>query len=97
MSAPAITAGSYVPQDTLFVWALVIPAAPTLLGTLQLSQLVPDCATFAYDASWWQFPLSEDLPLVPGQTFSAGEKAWKCCCSRATTALVRSGLDTAIG
>jgi serine/threonine-protein kinase HipA len=74
MSAPAITAGSYVPQDTLFVWALVNPAAPTLVGKLQLSQLVPDCATFAYDASWWQFPLSEDLPLVPGQTFSAGEK-----------------------
>ncbi|MDP2020367.1 MAG: type II toxin-antitoxin system HipA family toxin [Hydrogenophaga sp.] len=74
MSAPAITAGSYVPQDTLFVWALVNPAAPTLVGKLQLSQLVPDCATFAYDASWWQFPLSEDLPLVPGQTFSTGEK-----------------------
>lgn len=74
MSAPAITAGSYVPQDTLFVWALVNPAAPTLVGKLQLSQLVPDCATFAYDASWWQFPLSEDLPLVEGQTFSAGEK-----------------------
>ncbi|MBW8469973.1 MAG: type II toxin-antitoxin system HipA family toxin [Thiobacillus sp.] len=74
MSVPAITAGSYVPQDTLFVWTLVNPAAPTLVGKLQLSQLVPDCATFAYDASWWQFPLSEDLPLVPGQTFSAGEK-----------------------
>ncbi|MDG5974872.1 HipA domain-containing protein [Hydrogenophaga taeniospiralis CCUG 15921] len=74
MSAPAITAGSYVPQDTLFVWALVNPAVPTLVGKLQLSQLVPDCATFAYDASWWQFPLSEDLPLVEGQTFSAGEK-----------------------
>ena len=74
MSAPAITAGSYVPQDTLTVWALVNPAAPTLVGELRLSQLVPDCATFAYDASWWQFPLSEDLPLVPGQTFSASEK-----------------------
>jgi serine/threonine-protein kinase HipA len=74
MTAPDITPGSYVPQDTLFVWALVNPAAPTLVGQLQLSQLVPDCATFAYDASWWQFPLSEDLPLVPGQTFSANEK-----------------------
>lgn len=74
MTAAPITAASYVPQDTLYVWALVNPAAPTLVGELRLSQLVPDCATFAYDAAWWNFPLSEDLPLVPGQVFSANEK-----------------------
>jgi serine/threonine-protein kinase HipA len=74
MTAPPITAASYVPRDTLHVWALVNPAAPTLVGTLRLSGLVPDCATFTYDASWWHFPLSEDLPLVPGQVFSANEK-----------------------
>ncbi|MEZ5664997.1 MAG: type II toxin-antitoxin system HipA family toxin [Burkholderiaceae bacterium] len=74
MNTAPITAASYVPQDTLYVWALVNPAAPTLVGELRLSQLVPDCATFAYDAAWWNFPLSEDLPLVPGQVFSANEK-----------------------
>lgn len=74
MTAPDITPSTYVPQDVLYVWALVNPAAPTLVGELRLSGLVPERATFAYDASWWQFPLSEDLPLVQGQTFSAGEK-----------------------
>lgn len=74
MNTAPITAVSYQPQDTLYVWALVNPAAPTLVGELRLSQLVPDCATFAYDAAWWNFPLSEDLPLVPGQVFSANEK-----------------------
>ena len=74
MTTAPITAASYVPQDTLYVWALVNPAAPALVGELQLSQLVPDCATFTYDTSWWNFPLSEDLPLVAGQVFSAQEK-----------------------
>lgn len=74
MTAVPITAASYVPRDTLYVWALVNPAAPTRVGELRLSQLVPDCATFAYDAAWWNFPLSEDLPLLPGQVFSANEK-----------------------
>ena len=64
MSAPDIAPSSYVPQDELYVWALINPDAPTLMGTLGLSQLVPDCATFTYDASWWNFPLSEDLPLL---------------------------------
>ncbi len=63
-----------MPQDTLYLWALVNPAQPTLLGELALSQLVPDCATFSYDTQWWNFALSEDLPLVQGHEFSAGEK-----------------------
>lgn len=74
MTPPAITPASYVPQDRLYLWALVNPAAPTLVGELGLSALQPDCATFAYDATWWQLPLSEDLPLVAGQVFSANEK-----------------------
>ena len=74
MTPPAITPQTYAPQDQLYLWVLVNPAAPTLAGELRLSQLVADCATFAYDAQWWQFPLSEDLPLVQGRAFTAGER-----------------------
>jgi len=35
---------------------------------------VADCATFRYDSQWWHFPLSEDLPLLHGQVFTAGER-----------------------
>jgi serine/threonine-protein kinase HipA len=70
-----VNPASYVPQDQLYLWAMVNPAAPTLVGEVTLSRLVPDCANFVYDAAWWQFPLSEDLPLVQGQTFMAGEKS----------------------
>lgn len=75
---PADVAGvdprTYVPQDRQYVWALVDPSNPVLVGEVSLSQLVPDCATFAYASGWWNFPLSEDLPLVAGQSFSAGER-----------------------
>ncbi len=64
----------YAPQDTLFLWMLVNPEHPTLVGKLRLSQLVADCATFTYDAPWWNFALSEDLPIVQGQEFTAGER-----------------------
>lgn len=74
VAAPAIHPRSYVPQDRLYAWALVNPAAPTLIGEIGLSPLVADCASFAYAADWWQFPLSEDLPLLAGTVFSAGEK-----------------------
>lgn len=75
MSAADIQPGSYVPQDQLYVWALVNQANPVLVGTLRLSPLVPDCAVFSYAPSWWNFPLSEDLPLVAGQDFSVGERS----------------------
>ncbi|QOQ80413.1 MULTISPECIES: type II toxin-antitoxin system HipA family toxin [Comamonas] len=65
---------SYVPQDQLYVWAMVNPAAPTLVGELSLSQLVADCATFTYTQDWWNFALSEDMPIVQGQIFSTGER-----------------------
>lgn len=74
MNAPYVTAHGYVPQDELFVWALVNPAAPVLVGSLALSHLVPNCATFGYAEEWWQFALSEDLPVIAGQAFSAGAK-----------------------
>ena len=71
---PAVSARTYVPQDQLYVWAMVNPAAPTLAGTVSLSQLVADCATFSYAPDWWNFALSQDLPLVQGQLFSNEEK-----------------------
>ena len=69
-----ITPSSYVPQDELYVWTLVNPASPVLTGSVRLSQLVANCAAFTYAADWWAFALSEDLPLVASQVFSAEEK-----------------------
>lgn len=71
---PAVSPRTYVPQDQLYVWAMVNPAAPTLVGEVSLSQLVADCATFTYTPDWWNFALSEDMPIVQGQIFSTGEK-----------------------
>ena len=69
-----VTPRTYTPQDTLYLWTLINPANPVLTGSVALSQLVPNCATFTYAADWWQFALSEDLPLLAGQMFSAGHK-----------------------
>ena len=74
MKAPGVTPASYVPQEPLYVWALVNPSQPALVGPLGLSGLVPDCVTFSYQPDWWHFALSEDLPLIPGQVLSAGER-----------------------
>ncbi|MCW2311022.1 type II toxin-antitoxin system HipA family toxin [Rhodoferax antarcticus] len=74
MTAQSVNPQTYVPQGQLYVWALVDPANPTLVGEVRLSQLLPDCAVFTYAPQWWNFPLSEDLPIVPGQAFSAGER-----------------------
>ena len=74
MTEPTIHPSTYVPQDQLYVWAMVNPVSPTLVGQVSLSQLVADCATFTYATDWWHFPLSEDLPLVQGQMFSAGQR-----------------------
>lgn len=41
-----VSPSTYVPQDRLYVWAMVNPAAPTLVGEVGLSQLVSDCAPF---------------------------------------------------
>lgn len=74
MADPTINPRTYVPQDQLYVWALVNPVDPTLVGEVSLSQLVADCATFTYAPDWWNFLLSEDLPLVQGQVFSTAER-----------------------
>jgi serine/threonine-protein kinase HipA len=74
MSTTEVDPRTYVPQDMLYVWALVDPTHPVLVGEVSLSQLVSDCATFSYAPAWWNFPLSEDLPLIAGQRFSAGER-----------------------
>ena len=70
----AVSPRNYVPQDQLYVWAMVNPAAPTLVGEVSLSQLMADCATFTYTSDWWNFALSEDMPIVQEQIFSAGER-----------------------
>lgn len=74
MNHDALDPRNYQPQDTLYVWALVDPQRPALVGELNLSALVSDCATFRYAPGWWNFPLSEDLPLIAGQVFSAGQR-----------------------
>lgn len=71
---PSIQAATYEPQDTLYAWALLLPGEPVLLGQIGLSSVVPDCATFSYAPSWQEFALSEDLPMLQGEIFSAAEK-----------------------
>ncbi len=71
----AVSPRTYMPQDRLYVWAMVNPKAPTLVGEVSLSRLVADCATFSYAPDWWHFALSEDMPLIQGQTFSTGERS----------------------
>ena len=95
---------TYVPQDRLYVWAMVNPVAPTLVGEVGLSQLVSDCATFTYAPEWWHFALSEDMPLIQGQTFTTGQKntapgaiddarPYRVHCLSANTALRAAGLE----
>ncbi len=69
-----VTPGTYVPQDKLYVWTLVNPANPVLTGSVSLSRLIPNCATFTYADDWWEFALSEDLPLITRQLFSRETK-----------------------
>ena len=73
--AQGIDPRTYQPQDSLFVWALIDPANPVLVGEVSLSQVVADCANFSYAPVWWNFALSEDLPLIAGQSYSAGQRA----------------------
>ena len=65
---------TYQPQDQLHVWALVDPSNPVLVGEVSLSRLLADCAIFTYAPAWWNFALSEDLPMIAGQSYSAGER-----------------------
>ncbi|ROR22815.1 serine/threonine-protein kinase HipA [Comamonas sp. BIGb0124] len=77
MTRPAINAVSprtYIPQDRLYVWAMINPLSPTLVGEVGLSRLVADCATFTYAPDWRNLALSEDMPIILGQIFTTGER-----------------------
>jgi serine/threonine-protein kinase HipA len=65
----------YIPQDTLYVWSLMRPAEPALVGELNLVRS-NQSVSLRYASSWLKngFALSEDLPLI-GQEFIAAEKA----------------------
>lgn len=65
---------TYAPKDKLYVWMILNPKMPTLVGEVSLSKLVPDCATFTYASDWWNFNLSEDMPITLGEVFSTGQK-----------------------
>ena len=70
----AVDPRTYQPQDQLYVWALVDPDNPVLVGEVKLSRLIADCAVFTYAPGWWNFNLSEDLPIIAGQSYSAGQR-----------------------
>lgn len=72
--ANGVSPRTYVPQDQLYVWALLNPEAPALVGEVSLSRLVADCATFSYMPGWWNFALSEDMPIVQDQMFTTGQR-----------------------
>ena len=42
MNAHGVDPRTYVPQDKLYVWALVDPSNPTLVGAVDLSQIESD-------------------------------------------------------
>ncbi len=64
MSRLELTAASYLPADTLYLWWLGQPAQPALVGTLRWVRSQRS-VSLQYAPSWLQrgFALSEDLPL----------------------------------
>ena len=91
--ANAVSPRTYVPQDQLYVWALINPEAPALVGEVSLSHLIADCATFRYMPGWWNFALSEDMPIVEGQVFTAGARSTAPGANRSSTAVMASTID----
>jgi serine/threonine-protein kinase HipA len=65
----------YVPQDKLYLWSLIRPTGPVLIGDLNLLRSNQGVSV-QYAASWLQhgFALSEDLPLID-QEFIPVDKA----------------------
>lgn len=65
----------YTPQDTLYLWSLVQPAEPVLVGDLKLVRS-NQSVSLRYASLWLQsgFALSEDLPLID-QEFIPTDKA----------------------
>ena len=70
----AVNARDYVPQDRLFVFWLHNPAAPRLVGTLDLSPRLKG-GVFQYAGDWIKngLSLSPDLPLQTGEFFPEAE------------------------
>ncbi len=62
----------YQPGDLLFLWWLANPAAPRLIGELRMARKLQG-VSLAYAPAWLNsgFPLSEDLPLQPGEFLPA--------------------------
>jgi serine/threonine-protein kinase HipA len=58
----------YQPGDVLYLWWLANPQAPRLIGELRIARSMRG-VSLAYAPAWLQsgFPLSEDLPLAPGE------------------------------
>lgn len=65
----------YTPGESLFLWWLGRPEAPTLIGELRTARQTRG-VSLTYDPAWLShgFPLSEDLPLVAGREFFPAEK-----------------------
>ena len=60
--------GDYQPSDRLSLWLLTRPQQPVLVGELKLVRTTQGVSV-EYAPAWLQrgFPLSEDLPLAPGE------------------------------
>jgi serine/threonine-protein kinase HipA len=60
----------YHASDSLHLWWLANPNAPRLVGELRMARTMKG-VSLVYAPQWLQsgFPLSEDLPLAPGEFF----------------------------
>jgi serine/threonine-protein kinase HipA len=58
----------YQPSDVLYLWWVANPQAPRLIGELRIVRAMRG-VSLTYAPAWLQcgFPLSEDLPLAPGE------------------------------
>lgn len=67
----AVRARDYLPQDRMFLFWLQDPAAPVLVGSLDLSPRLRG-GVFQYAEHWLRagYSLSPDLPLRPGEFLS---------------------------
>jgi serine/threonine-protein kinase HipA len=59
---------AYQPQDQMFLWCLMQPEAPVLVGSLQMVRALRG-VSLRYGEGWLRqgFALSEDLPLVDSE------------------------------
>ena len=71
----AFDLSTYQPGDALYLWWLGHPGTPVPIGELRMARQTKG-VSLRYGEAWLQsgFPLSEDLPLLHGQVFTAGER-----------------------